>query len=98
MSTPQPLDEVRLEETERRLCSTFNIPSLHEHQKQPGRFILAGRSVILDVPTGGGKTIAFLYALFYHWWPGKVEEDKLSKSVLIISPLIALMEAQVRSQ
>lgn len=98
MPTPEPLDEARLEQTERRLCNIFNLPSLYDHQRQPGRLILSGRSVILDVPTGGGKTVAFLYALFYHWWLGKVEADENAKILFIISPLIALMQAQVCPQ
>ncbi|KAI0319422.1 P-loop containing nucleoside triphosphate hydrolase protein, partial [Amylostereum chailletii] len=62
-------------------------------QQQAGRNVLQGKSVILDVPTGAGKTYAFIYPLFYHWWPGN-NDPQAQKSLLTISPLVALMEEQ----
>jgi hypothetical protein len=48
------------------------------------------------VPTGGGKTIAFWYALFYHWQPGNVD-DEAQKIVLVVGPLVALLQSQART-
>ncbi|KAF5331746.1 hypothetical protein D9758_017200 [Tetrapyrgos nigripes] len=45
-----------------------------------------------DVPTGGGKTLSFWYPLFYH----AELNPQSQKVVLVISPLIALMDAQVK--
>ncbi|KAJ6503822.1 hypothetical protein C8R45DRAFT_1091588 [Mycena sanguinolenta] len=46
-------------------------------------------------PTGGGKTLAFWYALFYHWEPGNIEKE-CHKIVLVVGPLVALMEDQAK--
>jgi ATP-dependent helicase YprA (DUF1998 family) len=59
-----PLDLERFATAARKLCAVFNIPSLHLFQEQAGKHVLEGRSVILDVPTGGGKTLAFILPLF----------------------------------
>ncbi|KAJ7730236.1 P-loop containing nucleoside triphosphate hydrolase protein [Mycena maculata] len=64
------LDPERLKITAQDLCNVFGIESLHPHQEEAGQNILKGISTFLDVPTGGGKTLAFWYALFYHWEPG----------------------------
>ncbi|KAJ6577764.1 P-loop containing nucleoside triphosphate hydrolase protein [Mycena capillaripes] len=90
------LDPERLKLAEQRLCEVFDIESLHPHQKEAGQNILKGISTFLDVPTGGGKTLAFWYALFYHWQPGNVEED-CQKIVLVVGPLVALMEDQAKT-
>lgn len=97
MSGPEiVLDPDRLASTSRRLCETFGIPFLHPFQIETGQNILQKRSTILDVPTGSGKTLAFFYALFYYWWPGNTERDSCQKKIIvIISPLVALMQAQV---
>ncbi|KAF7302211.1 p-loop containing nucleoside triphosphate hydrolase protein [Mycena indigotica] len=50
---------------------------------------------MLDVPTGGGKTLAFWFALFYYWQPGCTDEAS-NKIVLVIGPLVALLEAQAQ--
>ncbi|KAJ3746939.1 P-loop containing nucleoside triphosphate hydrolase protein [Lentinula raphanica] len=75
------------------LCNTFDIPALHDFQIQAGHNVLKGRNTILDVPTGGGKTLAFFYALFYYWTPG-TSYQRTKKITLVISPLVGLMEAQ----
>ncbi|THU81660.1 P-loop containing nucleoside triphosphate hydrolase protein [Dendrothele bispora CBS 962.96] len=48
-----------------------------------------------DVPTGGGKTLAFYYPLFYHWEPGNIDSE-CQKIILVISPLTALMDSQAK--
>ncbi|KAJ7046358.1 hypothetical protein C8F04DRAFT_1323299 [Mycena alexandri] len=42
-----------------RLCGVFDVKSLHPHQEEAGQNILRGVSTLLDVPTGGGKTVVF---------------------------------------
>ncbi|THV04156.1 P-loop containing nucleoside triphosphate hydrolase protein [Dendrothele bispora CBS 962.96] len=75
------------------LCSLYNIPSLPDFQEKAGQNVLLGKDTFLDIPTGGGKTLAFYYALFYHWKPG-ITEQHAQKIVLIIGPLSGLLQAQ----
>ncbi|KAJ7027813.1 P-loop containing nucleoside triphosphate hydrolase protein [Mycena alexandri] len=90
------LDPERLQNAAKTLCDVFGIPSLHPHQEKAGQNILRGISTLLDIPTGGGKTLAFWYALFYHWQPGNEDEDS-QKIVLVIGPLVALLQSQART-
>ena len=90
------LDPERLKATAQAICEVFGIASLHPHQEEAGQNVLKGIPTLLDVPTGGGKTIAFWYALFYHWRPGNVDEDS-QKIVLVVGPLVALLESQAKS-
>ncbi|KAK7002049.1 p-loop containing nucleoside triphosphate hydrolase protein, partial [Favolaschia claudopus] len=77
-------------------CQVFAIDNLYPHQEEAGQNIFKGISTIMDVPTGGGKTIAFWYSLFYHWWPGNVDKDS-QKIVLVVEPLVALLEEQAKT-
>ncbi|KAJ7730477.1 hypothetical protein DFH07DRAFT_969146 [Mycena maculata] len=87
------LDMVKLENTSKVLCDLFKVSSLHPHQSQTGYNTLRGISTVLDIPTGGGKTLAFWYPLFYYWAPGNIDDD-CQKIVLVVGPLTALMEFQ----
>src|ERR1700761_2953556 len=90
------LDPETLKNAEQTLCDVFGVHSLYPHQVQAGQNILRGITTLLDIPTGGGKTLAFWYALFYHWQPGN-EDANARKIVLVIGPLVALLQAQARS-
>ncbi|KAJ7663703.1 hypothetical protein DFH06DRAFT_1393340 [Mycena polygramma] len=90
------LDPERLKIAAQSLCDVFGIASLHPHQEEAGQNILKGVSTFLDVPTGGGQTLAFWYALFYHWQPGNTAED-CQKIVLVVGPLVGLLEAQAKT-
>ncbi|KAJ7910453.1 P-loop containing nucleoside triphosphate hydrolase protein [Mycena leptocephala] len=89
-------DPERLKIAVQTLCNVFGITSLHPHQEETGRNILREISTFLDVPTGGGKTIAFWYALFYHWQPGNTMAD-YQKTTLLVGPLVGLLEAQAKT-
>ncbi|KAJ7739197.1 P-loop containing nucleoside triphosphate hydrolase protein [Mycena metata] len=89
------LDPERLKIAAERLCRVFGVESLHPHQEEAGQNILKGISTLLDVPTGGGKALAFWYALPYHWQPGNTEKD-CQKIVLVVGPLVALMEERAK--
>jgi len=93
---PQVLDEGRLETARKMLCNVFDIEEVREHQNLAGKNILRGMSTVYDVPTGGGKTLAFWYPLFYHW---DTKSDALisQKMVLVVSPLNALMNSQAKA-
>ncbi|KAJ7466660.1 P-loop containing nucleoside triphosphate hydrolase protein [Mycena galericulata] len=69
------LDPERLEIACKNLCRVFGVPSLHAHQRDTGENVLKGISTILDIPTGGGKTLAYWLPLFYYWAPGNTEND-----------------------
>ncbi|KAH7870893.1 P-loop containing nucleoside triphosphate hydrolase protein [Lentinula edodes] len=89
------IDPEKAREAPRRVCEVFGVPSLHDFQEQAGHNALKGRNTILDVPTGGGKTLAFYYPLFYYW-SQNTSDSKNQKIILIISPLVGLMESQAK--
>ncbi|KAK6974225.1 p-loop containing nucleoside triphosphate hydrolase protein [Favolaschia claudopus] len=89
-------DPEKLKLAAQRLCEVFGVDELYPHQVEAGQNILKGISTILDVPTGGGKTLAFWYPLFYHWWPGNIDKD-CQKIVLVVGPLVALLEEQAKT-
>ncbi|KAJ7508063.1 P-loop containing nucleoside triphosphate hydrolase protein [Mycena galericulata] len=90
------LDPERLEAAYRNLCTVFGVPSLHSHQKETGQNVLKGITTFLDIPTGGGKTLAYWLPLFYYWSPGNIEDD-CQKIILVVGPLSALMQSQASS-
>src|SRR6187455_1224326 len=68
------------------LADIFGFPQFREGQERAVQNLLAGRSVLTIFPTGGGKSICYqLPALL------------LDGITLVISPLISLMNDQVRS-
>lgn len=92
---PQMLDEGRLEKARKHLCGVFGIKEMRAHQELAGNNILRGKTTVYDIPTGGGKTLAFWYPLFYHW--AGDESSTSQKVVLILSPLNALMNSQAKA-
>ncbi|KAF9011536.1 P-loop containing nucleoside triphosphate hydrolase protein [Hymenopellis radicata] len=76
------------------MCATFGVPSLRDFQEQAGQNIVLGHSTILDIPTGGGKTLALWYALFYHLAGTREGDPGSDKMVVVLSPLTALMVSQ----
>ncbi|KAJ7150670.1 P-loop containing nucleoside triphosphate hydrolase protein [Mycena filopes] len=87
------LDPIKIAAAERTLCEVFRVPSLRAHQVTTGQYTLRGFSTFLDVPTGGGKTLAFWYPLFYYWAPGNLAPD-CQKIILVVGPLTALIDSQ----
>ncbi|KAF8829544.1 hypothetical protein HHX47_DHR3000514 [Lentinula edodes] len=75
------------------ICTLFEIPSLRDYQVQAGQNALRGKNTFLDIPTGGGKTLAFYYPLFYHWQPGQTSK-KSQKTILVLGPLSRLLGSQ----
>lgn len=86
-------DDERVKRTEGTLCHVFDIPSIRDYQRRAGHNMLKGVDTVLDIPTGGGKTLAFWYAHFYFWNPGSPTAN-LRKIILVIGPLVALMNSQ----
>lgn len=78
------------------LCKLFNVPSLCDYQVQAGQNALLGKNTFLDIPTGGGKTLAFYYSLFYHWQPG-ITLKKAQKIILVLGPISRLLASQAKS-
>lgn len=52
------LDPETLKNAEQTLCDVFGVHSLYPHQVQARQNILQGITTLLDIPTGGGKTLA----------------------------------------
>ena len=66
------------------LQSVFRLPTFRPYQEQVCRAVMAGRDVLLVMPTGAGKSLCFQL-------PGVARAG----TTLVVSPLIALMEDQV---
>src|SRR5271165_1599727 len=66
------------------LCSSFRFSSFRPNQEAVCRAAIAGRDVLLVMPTGSGKSLCYQL-------PGIARGG----TTLVISPLIALMEDQV---
>jgi DNA topoisomerase-3 len=77
--TPVPPDKLK-----RLLRDTFGIPSFRPHQEDVCRAITEGRSALVVMPTGAGKSLCYQL-------PGLARGG----TTLVIGPLIALMEDQV---
>ncbi|KAK6992335.1 p-loop containing nucleoside triphosphate hydrolase protein, partial [Favolaschia claudopus] len=92
------LDPERVQRTNTLLCQLWNIPSLRAHQEQAGSNMVKGSHTVLDVPTGGGKTLAFWWPLLYssYYWSPVNDSPSTRKNLLVISPLVALMEEQAK--
>ncbi|KAJ7576749.1 P-loop containing nucleoside triphosphate hydrolase protein [Mycena floridula] len=60
------LDPERLLSALENLCKVFGVPSLRYFQTQASQNILLGIDTVLDILTGGGKTLAFYLTLFYY--------------------------------
>jgi len=67
------------------LPGLFGVDQLHEHQTHAIEAAVAGRDVLLIVPTGSGKSLAF-------WGAGLIRGGV----TLIVSPLRSLMADQYR--
>jgi len=69
-----------------RLRERFGLPSFHPWQREAIDALLHGRRKVLVVaPTGGGKSLCY-----------QLPATELPGTTLVVSPLIALMEDQVR--
>jgi|CXWL01.1.fsa_nt_gi DNA topoisomerase-3 len=69
---------------EHHLHRTFRLPGFRPYQEAVCRAVVAGRDVLVVMPTGAGKSLCYQL-------PGLVRGG----TTLVISPLIALMEDQV---
>ena len=84
MPFPSPSSDFDLE---RALVDRFQLPSFRPWQKDAILELLSGsRRVLLIAPTGGGKSLTY-----------QLPAALLPGTTLVVSPLVALMEDQVRS-
>ncbi|MEZ4325245.1 MAG: ATP-dependent DNA helicase RecQ [Polyangiales bacterium] len=73
--------------SDQRLQQRFGLPSFHAWQREAIDALLSGpRRVLVVAPTGGGKSLCYQYPA-----------TELEGTTLVVSPLIALMEDQVRA-
>ncbi len=66
------------------LKETFGIDQYRPHQQEAVEAVLAGRDVLLTMPTGGGKSLVY-----------QLPAVVLEGLTLVVSPLISLMKDQV---
>jgi len=77
----------------------FNVSSLKESQFQALYSFICGEEVFVNLPTGSGKSLIFQMAPLVHMWMHEntsVIHWKKYPVVLIICPLLALMQDQVK--
>ena len=80
--------EVEVEELLQRGLQDLGYASFRPGQREAVVRILQGKSTLLVLSTGGGKSLVYqLCAYLYH--------EKLAAITLVISPLISLMDDQV---
>ena len=79
-ATPRADDPAALEVLE----GTFGIPGYRGRQREAIDAVLAGRDVLLTMPTGAGKSLCY-----------QLPAVLLEGLTLVVSPLIALMKDQV---
>jgi ATP-dependent DNA helicase RecQ len=61
----------------------FGIPRLHREQERAIHSVVAGRDVLLILPTGGGKSLCY-----------QLPSLLLPRPTVVVSPLLALLEDQ----
>ncbi|XP_022807923.1 putative ATP-dependent DNA helicase Q1 [Stylophora pistillata] len=81
-----------LEGAFRKASSKFKISELNAHQKFAITKILVEKDVFVNLPTGSGKSLIYqaLPLVFDH------VTDESGHIVIVVSPLISLMEDQVK--
>jgi superfamily II DNA helicase RecQ len=72
------------------LQSHFELPGFRPHQEEVVTAVLSGRSPLVILPTGGGKSLCYQL-------PAIHGAERLRGLTVVISPLQALMAEQVRS-
>ena len=73
-----------------KICGYFGLDSLHDYQRRAIASLLRGVYVFLSVKTGGGKSLC------YQALPVANVTQRKHVHVLIVSPLLAIMEEQVK--
>ena len=77
---PQRYGPERVREVARQ---RFGIPRLHHEQERAINTVLAGKDVLLILPTGGGKSLCY-----------QLPSLLLPRPTIVVSPLLALLEDQ----
>lgn len=77
-----------------RILQTFKIDSLKELQRKGLEALIKGQDVFIIQPTGSGKSLIFQSAPIVFDIMKPLQEGK--SIVIVISPLVSLMEDQVR--
>ena len=81
------------------VCKVFNVSTLRERQLQALYSFVSGEDVFVNLPTGYGKSLIFQMAPLVHVWMHDnvtICSWKKEPIILIVSPLLALMQDQVR--
>jgi DNA topoisomerase-3 len=84
-STPPPERARAPADPDALLKERFGFPSFRPHQREVVQQLVAGRDVLLVMPTGAGKSLCYQL-------PGIARGG----TTLVVSPLIALMEDQAQ--
>ena len=83
---PDPAERCRPDSSQRILREVFGYERFRGHQAAIIEAVLAGRDALVLMPTGGGKSLCYQV-------PALIRDG----AGLVVSPLIALMQDQVRA-
>ena len=83
----------------RSVCPIFDISMLHDRQLEALHSFVSGEDVFVNLPTGYGKSLIFQMAPLVHVWMNENISPvwwKKDPIILIVCPLLALMQDQVK--
>ncbi|KAI6649781.1 ATP-dependent DNA helicase Q4 [Oopsacas minuta] len=84
---PEDMTQREIEDRLDTALKTLNHTSFREGQRQAVTRILQGRSTLVLLGTGGGKSLCYQL-------PAMMYAQRQSSTVLVVSPLVSLMEDQ----
>ncbi|KAL1268431.1 hypothetical protein QQF64_033794 [Cirrhinus molitorella] len=73
-----------------------NIPKLKSEQEECLEHFISGKDVVVLLPTGFGKSLIFQLALLVAKELARMDVSEANPIVVVISPLLALMEDQIK--
>lgn len=79
----------------RIILPKFGIIELYEQQKQALFYLVSGKDVFANLPTGFGKSLIYQLAPFVVEQMSRKEGKNRTAIVLVISPLVSLIKDQV---
>ena len=80
-----------------KACRVFGVSKLFPQKKSAIKAFTSRKDVLVNLPTGFGKSLIFHIASVVHAKLSKFNNTFAAKPVIIISPLVSLIEDQKNS-